>query len=353
MSARANHSESERNTEESHVLSEQDNEEFPDATAEDLEALIAQEKTKLKEAWQKTKLISLKKKLKELQKETLAEQCKLNQDAGSGKTGSKAVPRKNKHKEVSSRDLREFEDLSQAVKKRLSKMDLASSASAAAADESMSSEESDDESSSAERQSRKKRGKWNLKSGEMAKIASRVVRRQLWRHSELSMGYVSKNISYNELTLEEFVAGYSAILLLPQVSSHERQHCTEHLGALMYLVSVYEWPAVRSFHAAVLLEIERGRLNWGDSFPHLENRTLAGSHKNLKDQKRPAPSTSTAVLFCPEYQRGSCSHSKDHYAMLKEEKKWLCHICAACWVKDKTKQMHSEYSDDCPSKPKE
>lgn len=154
----------------------------------------------------------------------------------------------------------------------------------------------------------------------MAKIATHVVGQQLWPHSELSMGYVSKNVSYDELTLEEFVAGHSAILLLPQVSSHERQHRTEHLGALMYLASVYEWPAVRSFHAAVLLEIERGRLNWGDSFLHLENRTLAGSHKKVKDQKHPAPSTSTAVLFCREYQKGSCSHSKDHYAMLKGER---------------------------------
>lgn len=111
------------------------------------------------------------------------------------------------------------------------------------------------------------------------------------------MGYVSKNISYDELTLEEFVAGYSAILLLPQVSSHERKHCTEHLGALMYLASIYEWPAVRSFHAAVLSEIERGRLNWEDSFLHLENRTLAGLHKKTKDQKRPPPRLQMQFCF--------------------------------------------------------
>ena len=155
-----------------------------------------------------------------------------------------------------------------------------------------------------------------------SRFASRVVRRQFWPHSELSMGYVTKDIGYDELSREEFVAGYSAILLLPQVSSREQLHRTEHLGALMYLASIYEWPAVRSFHAAVLLEIERGRLNWGDSFLHLENHTLAGSHKKVKDQtKRPAPQTSTIVLFCHEYQRGSCSHNKDHYAMLRSKKK--------------------------------
>ena len=131
------------------------------------------------------------------------------------------------------------------------------------------------------------------------------------------MGYVTKDIGYDELSLKEFVAGYSAILLLPQVSSCERLHRTEHLGALMYLTSISEWPAVRSFHAAVLLEIEGGRLNWGDSFLHLENRTLRGLHKKVKDQtKHPSPQTSTIVLFCREYQKGSCSHSKDHYAML-------------------------------------
>ena len=359
MSARKHteHSESERDTEESQVPSDQDHEgheEIPDETAEELEALIAKQESMLDNARQKVKLVALKQKLKELEKETLAEQLKLARATGISKTGSK-VPKNigSKHKEVSSRDLREFEELSHKVEKRLSKMGLSSSASAAAADESTSSEESDDDSSSTERSSRKKRGKRSLKSGKTAKIATRVVRRQLWPHSELSMGYVSKNVSYDELTLEEFVAGYSAILLLPQVSSHERKHRTEHLGALMYLASIYEWPAVRSFHAAVLSEIERGRLNWEDSFLHLENRTLAGLHKKTKDQKRPAPLSSNAVLFCRDYQKGSCSHSKDHYAMLKGEKKWLCHICAACWVKDKAKRMHSEYADDCPNKPKE
>ena len=38
--------------------------------------------------------------------------------------------------------------------------------------------------------------------------------------------------------------------------------------------------------------------------------------------------------------------------MLRGEKKWLNHICAACWVKDKVKRVHSKDSDDCPNKPK-
>ena len=160
MSARKHteHSESERDTEESQVPSDQDHkghEEIPDETAEELEALITKQESTLDNARQKVKLVALKQKLKELEKETLAEQLKLARATGTSKTGSK-VPKTigSKHKEVSSRDLREFEELSHKVEKRLSKMGLSFSASAAAADESTSSEESDDDSSSTERSSK-------------------------------------------------------------------------------------------------------------------------------------------------------------------------------------------------------
>ena len=307
----------ERDTEESHVPSDQDPEEIPDHTIEELEALIAQETTKLSDVQKKAKLVALKQQLTDLRKETLAEQYKLERASGVSKQkkGHKAMPPVNtKNRAVSSKDLREFEGLSHDVEKHLSELDLGAS-TLAAADGSTSN----DDGSSSEHTSRSKKmqGKRDLKFGKTAKIASRVVRRQFWPHSELSMGYVTKDVGYCELSLEEFVTGYSAILLLPQVSLCERLHRTEHLGALMYLASIYEWPAVRSFHAAVLMEIEQGRLHWGDSFLHLENHTLAGSHKKVKDQnKRPAPQTSTVVLFCCKYQKGSCSHNRDRYAML-------------------------------------
>ena len=182
MSARKHteHSESERNTEESQVPSDQDHEgheEIADETAEEFEALIAKQESTLDNARQKVKLVALKQKLKELEKKTLAEQLKLARATGPSKTGSK-VPKNigSKHKEVSSRDLTKWKNVSAKW------VFLPPPASAAAADESTSSEESDDDSSSTKRSSRKKRGKRNLKSGKTAKIATRVVRRQLWPH---------------------------------------------------------------------------------------------------------------------------------------------------------------------------
>lgn len=125
----------------------------------------------------KAKRLPLKKTLKAFQQETFAEQSKLDRGTGSKKkTGSaKSIPKKTTSKPVSSQDLHEFEDLSQAVEKRFNKMGLA--ASAAVADEPSSSDDSDEESW-LENKSRSAWGKRNLKSGKMAKIASHVVRRQ-------------------------------------------------------------------------------------------------------------------------------------------------------------------------------
>ena len=85
MSA-SKHSESERDTEESQVPSDQDHEghdEIPDETAEELEVLIARQESTLDNARQQVKLITLKKKLKELEKETMAEQLKLARATGA------------------------------------------------------------------------------------------------------------------------------------------------------------------------------------------------------------------------------------------------------------------------------
>ncbi|XP_032234731.1 uncharacterized protein LOC116616797 isoform X2 [Nematostella vectensis] len=64
----------------------------------------------------------------------------------------------------------------------------------------------------------------------------------------------------------EFVAGYAQILQLREISSFERAERHKHLVTLMYHAQLYEWEAVLAFHGAVLLEIERGLLKWGDSF---------------------------------------------------------------------------------------
>ena len=185
-----------------------------------------------------------------------------------------------------------------------------------------------------------------MRSGKTVKLTSRVVVPQLWPHSYLSLAYVSKDRNYDELTLAEFAAVHASILQLKTLPPDERSARLDHFVVLMYLVTQFAWPAVREFHAAVLFEIECGRARWGHSFTHLESPLLRATGKPVSNS---SPSRqSSAVLFCRDFQTGKCTHSKDHYVLIRNERKWLQHICAKCWTSSRTIARHTEFSEDCP-----
>lgn len=188
----------------------------------------------------------------------------------------------------------------------------------------------------------------SLKSGKEAKITSTVLYPQSWPHCYLSITHGRRDVKYEELKLEEFVAGYGQILLSPDLSEVERSSRLKHLVSLMYFSQLYEWQAVLSFHGAVLLEIERGLLQWGDSFLPLESRTLYGHLKATKPSASASSSANVPILFCRDYQRQTCKFEQDHYGLLRGERKWLRHICANCWVKGRTQALHPEGSKECP-----
>ena len=143
----------------------------------------------------------------------------------------------------------------------------------------------------------------SLKSGKESKITTTVLYPQLWPHSFLSLTNARRDIKYDDLTLEEFVAGHGQILQ-SDVPEMERSARLKHLVSLMYFAQQYEWQAALSFHGAILLEIERGLLKWGDSLFHLESRTLYGHPKMPKSSISGGSSTSsTTVLYSRDFQR--------------------------------------------------
>ena len=150
--------------------------------------------------------------------------------------------------------------------------------------DSSSDSEKDERRSSSSRKGKKKgkgkhrknkKGKSNHRSGKSRKMTSYVKYPQEWPHTHLSLHYVSKDKKFEDLTIEEFCAGYSTIL---ETVRDQKLLIFRviHLKDLMYLATRYRWDCVLSYHAACLLEIERGNVKWGDSFQTLQSTTLAG-----------------------------------------------------------------------------
>ena len=109
-------------------------------------------------------------------------------------------------------------------------------------------------------------------------------------------------------------------------------HRVTHLKDLMYFATQYKWQSVLNFHAACLLEVERGSIKWGKSFRRLESTTLANNYlmpsRGPKAGGRLSESTGARerVLFCIGYQKGVCTHTKDHYGNFYGESKLMKHI---------------------------
>lgn len=211
-------------------------------------------------------------------------------------------------------------------------------------DSSSSSDDSNEYDTRRRPKSNDKRGK---KSGRSAAPGSSVERPQLWPQSVLNTSFVSKT-AYEDLTVAEFVAGYVTILQTVRKSSVEYKARLEHLISLMYFASTFEWDAILNYHAAVLLDIESGRSYWGDSFTHLEARTLYGFLKNSGKRVNSGNSPSKPVLFCRDFQKGTCKKSKDHFGLVRGESKFVKHICAPCWLNGRVQRSHPETSRDCP-----
>ena len=245
---------------------------------------------------------------------------------------------------VSLPELRAMQDLSQQADRRVAQLGLV--------DSSESDSDHDDVEASARVRAKDKSasngGGKSLKSGKESKITTTVLYPQLWPHSFLSLTNARRDIKYDELTLEEFVAGYGQILQSPDIVEIERSARLKHLVSLMYFAQQYEWQAVLSFHGAVLLEIERGLLKWGDSLFHLESRTLYGHPKAPQSSTSGGSSTSsTTVLYCRDFQRQQCSFNQAHYGYLRGERKWLRHICSDCWVQSRKQEQHRAGSSEC------
>ena len=88
---------------------------------------------------------------------------------------------------------------------------------------------------------------------------------------------------------------------------------------------------------------------------HIQNATLAGGflnyQKGASGQKRGPPSSSNSnggVVFCRAYQTSSCTHAGDHQGDFRGETRLLKHICAKCWLENKTIAAHAEKSGVCP-----
>ena len=208
--------------------------------------------------------------------------------------------------------------------------------------------------SGAEGRGRSKIRSKKIRSGKTAKPAHSVKQELAWPHSQLTYGY---EVEHADLDFPLLVAGELACIQSVTIGEEEKQGRLDLLLALAYHVKCYEWKACLNFHAACLLEIERGARAWSHSqgwlrieantlyrYPLREDGYKFGSSGKQSQGALSAPKR----WFCAPYQRGECNHKGSHDAMIRGAHRTAEHFCAACLQKSNVFEFHAETSKDCP-----
>lgn len=185
--------------------------------------------------------------------------------------------------------------------------------------------------------------KVSQKSGRAKTAADNVVIPVEWPHFHVFKGGDRSPAQYDGLSVQEFVFGYTNVLLKAGLPSDDKEAMLLHLRNIMLDACEYGWAGARNAHAIVLQQIEQGRLTWSDTALIQDIRRTYGQrvvHNASKGSASIPPST------CPAFQRGSCGESSDHYA----GDKWVRHICSHCAREGK---HYSHAGKDCRRKKQE
>ena len=138
--------------------------------------------------------------------------------------------------------------------------------------------------------------------------------------------YSKAETKYRQLDMRTLVAGELNIVCDCGVSMREREARLRLLGDVNFYSAHYQWSALLKFHAAVLSEVERGRMEWGDDYSRLEQQMLMpfplGKSKTERRAEKGPGSGAKAisgsgrnedrVLYCAEFQNNACHFHNDH-----------------------------------------
>ena len=256
--------------------------------------------------------------------------------------------------------LRADKQLKSHVIQQLKKFGLGSDLS----ESSPSGDSSSLDSSSDERESDSKSSEYkgqacapkrkSKKSGMVSKPTDRVRFPHILAQSALHFDPGSpcqfENFNFNKL-----VAGELEIITSPKISKVERNGRLRVglLKKLALYAENFDITTIRGIYLGVLRQIELGMIDWKCDFSNAEQMAITKSlgnkgGKRVKTKGTEQSDNPKLTWFCHNYNKDKCSQKSDYTGMVKGKNRYLKHICAICYLRDKTEMKHPESSSVCP-----
>ena len=126
-----------------------------------------------------------------------------------------------------------------------------------------------------------------------------------------------KEVSFKNLTFDQYILGKSQILNQPKISEIERNtrvYLMKHISKLNEKIAFNK---SKEFYQETLLSIEKGEFTWGNTYnsKKIENKIR---FENMKVDHSPALkiSFSSDVKCCKDYNSNKCTLNSNHQGRL-------------------------------------
>ena len=181
-----------------------------------------------------------------------------------------------------------------------------------------------------------------------------VKNRVKWPHEFVLAGPSKERVSYNNLTMLQWVAGFCRTMKEEHDMSF-REHMLDYMICLLDDAQDFSWQAAKASHAVHLCRMEQGEIADWSQVEKIDKVRRANAQKHVPSASGTHQNrTHTAKSFvktqktmpCVYFNQGTCPHSKNH-----ETKGTLYkHICSACFAIDNKCFPHPEHEDRNKSK---
>ena len=148
-----------------------------------------------------------------------------------------------------------------------------------------------------------------LKSGRFRSGVSKVKVPISWPQDYCSVLVGQKQPTYDELSLEQWFQGL-LYCILEQDSNTIRENMLYYLTLLMQDAVELSSSTARRAHAAVLQEVEKGRVDWSrlDLIEKIKNRYT----QRMVQQSKPSMVSGIQTQVCSHYNKGYCRYEGEH-----------------------------------------
>ena len=103
------------------------------------------------------------------------------------------------------------------------------------------------------------------------KVNTDIIQKVKWPHKGLEYQYCAKGAEFQKLTFPQYVAGETKLIALEQdVDQYQGRLRIMNKVAYAY-DDTGNWPACRSYYAAIIVAIERGEELWTSNFRRFDH----------------------------------------------------------------------------------